>query len=85
MTIFTYLEFGTLALAGVLCALAAMEDPDRHLEIRPLPLPAERPAWSTNPRIEYRPRHDGWIAPLVKDDRYEATTRRINYRLPSRR
>lgn len=83
MTIFLYLEFGTLALAGALVVLALLESPDRHLERRPLPLPAERPEWSTDPRmrVEYLPRHDGWIAPLTKDDRFEVSTRRIRYRL----
>jgi hypothetical protein len=39
VTIFLYLEFGTLALAGVLCCLAAMEDPHRRLELPHPPLP----------------------------------------------
>lgn len=83
MTLTTWLLLGTLALAGLLVCLALLASEDRHLERRPLPLPAERPEWSTDPRmrVEYLPRHDGWIAPLVKDDRFEGSTRRIRYRV----
>lgn len=49
-----------LLVAMVLVALAALDlgDPDRVVTRRPTPLPDERPAWSTDPRMPaLRPRH----------------------------